>query len=432
MAILSGVEGDDEQAVGAAMEQVKNLSNRIAGGGLSLEWVIASWSINCDISDDFQIFSAVRDGTTFELETKTDRELEAEKEDDDEVANSWWSKEDLLEHLKADLTRLEHIEIADDDDRPAFEVKQEKMQVLHTLPNGKPVVFKKIMRKGTGEKVVKTSAIVYDLNAYLDMEEEPFDSTTIRGKAFNHRLTSDSIVPGLYFALLTMRKGEVAEILIYPEVAYGELGCPPRIPPKASIMYVVKIIEVHKEGSMGDFFNLPLEEQQAKPFEEILELADKERKSGNHYFGLGVGRNKKEAGIRYKRAIKILEERLIKTDEQQKQLNEILLKLYTNVANTSISLGRPVSAITYAKKALALDPNYTKGLYWMAKAKLALGDYDQAKVWALKAHARDVGKERTGESAVTKLLTIIESKIQEDNKVRGEMDRKMSQIFQKK
>ena len=41
-------------------------------------------------------------------------------------------------------------------------------------------------------------------------------------------------IVGWDIAVSTMRKGELSRFLISPNYAYGELGCPPRIPPNST------------------------------------------------------------------------------------------------------------------------------------------------------------------------------------------------------
>lgn len=367
-------------------------------------------------------------GTTIELEQKSEREVEEEKEDEEETQNGWWSREALLKHLESDKGDLHVLDYDEDDDQTSFNDKQKKMTLLHTLSNGKEVVFKRIKKVGLGQRVTVNTTINYDLNAYLEMSDEPFDSTTIRGKPFQHRMSSDSIIVGLYYALLSMREGEVSEVLIHHEVAYGVLGCPPRIPEKASIMYVVQINKVYTEGTIGNYFQLTPEEQQEIPFDVFIEMADTERKSGNGYFAEAEkeGRNikKKEAGIRYKRAIKILENRIYKNSHEQKIANDLLVRLYANVANTSVALKRNYCAITFSRKALAIDPNFVKAMYHLGRAKFNLGDLDEAKDWMMRAR-----KLAPDSKMITAILTQIEVRIQRDAQESQETYRRMAAGF---
>ena len=286
------------------------------------------------------------------------------------------------------------------------------MEVICNSDDGEPAVYKKTVRKGCGPKVTENTTIKYHLNAYLDSVDEPFDSTTIRKKPFTHRLSCDSIVPGLFYGLLTMREREEAHFIVEPRFAFGNLGCPPRIPGDATILYVIQIIQVFQEGTIGDYFTLPPEEQHRKPFDEVLDMAEKERKSANGYFNEG---KKKDASVRYQRAIKVLEERVLSGPEEEKEAREVLLKLYCNYANTSVALKRPLTAMTVCRKALQIKPDHPKALYFYAVAKLDHGDYDEARTYLMRVKALVPASQD-----VTKQLTRLE-KLTEENRIQEKL-----------
>lgn len=43
--------------------------------------------------------------------------------------------------------------------------------------------------------------------------------------------------------LLSMRRGEVARFLFKPTYAYGMLGCPPLIPPNATVLFEIELLD---------------------------------------------------------------------------------------------------------------------------------------------------------------------------------------------
>ena len=47
-------------------------------------------------------------------------------------------------------------------------------------------------------------------------------------------ISSGEVLPGLDIAVHSMKKGEKSKFLVKPEYAYGSMGVPPRIPPKAT------------------------------------------------------------------------------------------------------------------------------------------------------------------------------------------------------
>lgn len=63
----------------------------------------------------------------------------------------------------------------------------------------------------------------------------------------NVSLPTGQNILGMELALRTMRKNEESRFLIRPEYAFGDMGCPPRIPKKATskkmiIIWVVYVI----------------------------------------------------------------------------------------------------------------------------------------------------------------------------------------------
>jgi FK506-binding protein 6 len=71
--------------------------------------------------------------------------------------------------------------------------------------------------------------VVFNLNAFRDNEDEPFDSSFMRNRPFKVRLGKGDLLMGLEEAIMTMKKSEKSQFLIHYDLAYGELGCPPRI-----------------------------------------------------------------------------------------------------------------------------------------------------------------------------------------------------------
>lgn len=91
---------------------------------------------------------------------------------------------------------------------------------------------------------------------YFEYQEMPFDSTLMQCEAkgddsLRINLAAGGLIPGLHLGVLSMRKGEKAELLIHPDYAYGKMGCPPRIPPGKIGPKVCKdFFEIFIESSM--------------------------------------------------------------------------------------------------------------------------------------------------------------------------------------
>ena len=62
----------------------------------------------------------------------------------------------------------------------------------------------------------------------LEDQDEPFDSTYLRGKSERHRLKDNRLIYGLDVAIRSMKNHEKAEFIFEPKYGFGEMGCPPR------------------------------------------------------------------------------------------------------------------------------------------------------------------------------------------------------------
>lgn len=75
------------------------------------------------------------------------------------------------------------------------------------------------------------------------LDGTPFDSSYRRGAPYTFRLGVGSVIRGWDDAFVTMRKGEKRTLIIPHWLAYGEKGRPPTIPPEATLIFEVELID---------------------------------------------------------------------------------------------------------------------------------------------------------------------------------------------
>lgn len=73
---------------------------------------------------------------------------------------------------------------------------------------------------------------------------------------FPFLVATDITLMGLEIGLLTMKKGEVARFVFTPDYAYGRQGCPPLIPPNATVMFEVEVLDFLDSDESDTFFEL--------------------------------------------------------------------------------------------------------------------------------------------------------------------------------
>ncbi len=71
-----------------------------------------------------------------------------------------------------------------------------------------------------------------------------FDSSRDRGKGFTFRLGAGQVIQGWDRGVAGMKIGEMRKLTIPPELAYGAAGRPPVIPPSATLVFEVELLEV--------------------------------------------------------------------------------------------------------------------------------------------------------------------------------------------
>ncbi|NXT26334.1 FKBP6 isomerase, partial [Syrrhaptes paradoxus] len=218
-------------------------------------------------------------------------------------------------------------------------------------------------------------------SGYLESSDEPFCASCIKKYPRLMKLGKDVTLWGLEIGLLTMKVGEAARFFFLPGYAYGKMGCPPLVPPNATVMFEVEVLDFIDSAECDAFFELSAEQQDSVPLQKVLKVADTERQFGNHLYRM---QNFEDAKGRYKKAFSILC-RSPSDENEQCQINASKLLLLLNLSSTYLKLERPEQALVYGKKALEIDQKNAKALFRCGQACLCMAEYQEARDFLVRA-----------------------------------------------
>jgi len=297
-------------------------------------------------------------------------EVDPDSMQQDGDQNDYFDKEELFKQLNYECVNSGE----DEENTTPFGRMAKNMEDISPSKDGS--ALKVILRHGAGAVVPPAALCRVHYNAYVEYIDEPFDSSYIRNRQKQFKLGSGEVLAGWEIGVPTMKRGETARFMFSPDLGFGKLGCPPRIPPNAWTLFEIQLISFVDQEAADSFHNFSEEERKQMPFSDLLKVVESLRLTGNEAFGMNqMGR----ARGQYSQAARLLENGHLQNEKEEVKMKEILLKLYLNISLCQLKLNMHPMACKYARKALEIQPKNVKALWRLARALRHMGEYSEAK-----------------------------------------------------
>jgi FKBP-type peptidyl-prolyl cis-trans isomerase len=109
-----------------------------------------------------------------------------------------------------------------------------------TTPSGLKYVELKI---GDGTEAKEGSTVKVHYTGKLENGTK-FDSSLDRGEPYDVTIGKSSVIKGWHIGLQGMKVGGRRKLIIPPDLGYGADGRPPKIPPNATLIFEVEVVDM--------------------------------------------------------------------------------------------------------------------------------------------------------------------------------------------
>ncbi len=152
-----------------------------------------------------------------------------------DLALDFKSVESFEEHRRLKILRLE-------------ELRKKQIKQINLITKGfektKTNLYYKIYESGSKLKPSQGQTVSVHYKGML-IDETVFDSSLDRNKPIEFKLGSNQVIEGWEIGISLLSKGDKAKFVIPPELAYGSSGAGGVIPPDATLIFEVELVDFH-------------------------------------------------------------------------------------------------------------------------------------------------------------------------------------------
>ncbi|KAI8321248.1 hypothetical protein GQ54DRAFT_298135 [Martensiomyces pterosporus] len=229
---------DDEDGIDLSELSPEELQEMIDEGLINPEDLLDGEDDDEDVdydSDDAEVDGRIKEITGEDIESEEEAVPEPEPAKEVKIKKQAEKKE---KKRKAEVEEPPKAKKEKKAEEKKAEEKKEKKPKSIQLPGGIVVEDKK---EGTGAEAKKGKRIAMHYIGKLT-NGKVFDQNT-KGKPFWFRLGAGEVIKGWDLGIVGMKKGGERRLTIPAPMAYGKRGAPPDIPPNATLVFDVRLID---------------------------------------------------------------------------------------------------------------------------------------------------------------------------------------------
>jgi len=106
-----------------------------------------------------------------------------------------------------------------------------------------PPAEKVQLAPGAGPEAKKGDKVLVHYRGTLT-DGTQFDSSIDRGQPFEFTIGAGMVIAGWDIGVTGMKKGEKVKLTVPPHLGYGTRGSPPKIPPEATLVFEIELLEI--------------------------------------------------------------------------------------------------------------------------------------------------------------------------------------------
>ena len=374
-----------------------------------------------------------------EDDKQQNKEDDKQQDREDDESSNYVSLNDSItnhEYMTADQQSIDQSSNASSSPKePKLEEANNEFVQLFDNPD----LLKRIIRAGdqTASKPEPTCEVLVNLEVMDNDTNERIESECEQNLTV---LIGDyDLVHGVDLALLTMHKGEIAEILVRPQLAYGPAGKQPDIKSNCVLLCKVELLKVtwpnemvcESYETMRHYFNLTKRKKERGNFffkrQEFTTAAHCYTRAGEILDFLGqdmVNRHHMLTDCESKTTdelrTKEIAGELSSINELSVEYMKVKLDVFNNLSAVHIKLKSYNQALDAVDNALRINPNDLKALYRKSTILSHKGCLEEA-IACLKYALKLDPKNRTFASELNKLKIKLKKEIKEEKALYAKM-----------